>query len=90
MRIGAPTEAEQPMRAWAHQNRDAADELAEIAYRCALGGADIVKDDHGLANQKTAPFRERLELTFGVRHREEVRIPYEAVVIGYSGRLTDR
>lgn len=34
-------------------------ELAEIAYRCVLGGADIIKDDHGLANQVTAPFRER-------------------------------
>ncbi|WP_425417477.1 RuBisCO large subunit C-terminal-like domain-containing protein [Oricola indica] len=38
-----------------------ADELAEIAYRCSLGGADIVKDDHGLANQAMAPFRERVE-----------------------------
>jgi len=34
-------------------------ELAEIARRCVLGGADIIKDDHGLANQKMAPFRER-------------------------------
>ena len=35
--------------------------LAEIAYRCTLGGADIIKDDHGLANQKMAPFGERVK-----------------------------
>lgn len=35
-------------------------ELAEIARRCVLGGADIIKDDHGLANQKMAPFGDRV------------------------------
>ena len=35
--------------------------LAEIAYRCALAGADIVKDDHGLTNQHMAPFKKRCE-----------------------------
>ncbi|MEQ8589507.1 MAG: RuBisCO large subunit C-terminal-like domain-containing protein [Roseitalea porphyridii] len=35
-------------------------ELAGIASRCVLGGADIIKDDHGLANQRMAPFRERV------------------------------
>jgi hypothetical protein len=29
-----------------------ADELADLAYRFALGGIDIIKDDHGLANQE--------------------------------------
>jgi len=37
------------------------EELAELAYRFALGGIDIVKDDHGLANQSFAPFEERVE-----------------------------
>lgn len=37
-----------------------ADELAELAYRFALGGVDIIKDDHGIADQPTAPFMERL------------------------------
>ena len=36
-------------------------ELAELAYQFALGGIDIVKDDHGLADQPFAPFRERVE-----------------------------
>ncbi len=37
------------------------DELADMAYRFALGGIDIVKDDHSLANQPFAPFEERVE-----------------------------
>lgn len=37
------------------------DELAELAYRFAKGGIDIIKDDHGLANQEFAPFDERVK-----------------------------
>ena len=39
-----------------------ADTLAEISYRCALAGAEIIKDDHGLTNQHMAPFKERVEI----------------------------
>ena len=35
--------------------------LAELCYRFARAGADIVKDDHNLADQPSAPFRERVE-----------------------------
>ncbi len=35
--------------------------LAELAYNFALGGIDLIKDDHGLANQSFAPFKERVE-----------------------------
>ncbi len=35
--------------------------LAEFAYQFALGGIDIIKDDHGLTNQPFSPFRERVE-----------------------------
>jgi ribulose-bisphosphate carboxylase large chain len=34
--------------------------LARICYALAAGGADIVKDDHGLADQASAPFQERV------------------------------
>lgn len=34
--------------------------LAETAYACAAGGIDIIKDDHGLANQEFATYRERV------------------------------
>jgi ribulose-bisphosphate carboxylase large chain len=37
-----------------------ADELAELAHQLALGGIDIIKDDHGLADQPFAPFDERV------------------------------
>ena len=36
-------------------------ELAELAEQFALGGIDIIKDDHGLAEQHTAEFNERVE-----------------------------
>lgn len=36
--------------------------IADVAYRCALGGLDIIKDDHGLANQPLSAFEERVRL----------------------------
>jgi len=35
-------------------------DLATLAYRFALGGMDVIKDDHGLADQPFAPFEERV------------------------------
>ncbi len=35
-------------------------ELARLAADCALGGLDLIKDDHSLADQPRAPFRERV------------------------------
>jgi ribulose-bisphosphate carboxylase large chain len=35
-------------------------EIGDLCYRFALGGIDIIKDDHGLADQTYAPFRERV------------------------------
>lgn len=37
-------------------------DLAQLAYKFALGGIDIIKDDHGLSNQSFSPFEERVEL----------------------------
>ena len=34
--------------------------LAELAYQLALGGIDIIKEDHGLTDQPFAPFAERV------------------------------
>ncbi|MDN5849296.1 MAG: RuBisCO large subunit C-terminal-like domain-containing protein [Nitrococcus sp.] len=36
------------------------EQLARLCRDFALGGLDIVKDDHGLADQASAPFRERV------------------------------
>lgn len=35
-------------------------ELADLAHQFALGGMHFVKDDHGLVDQATSPFAERL------------------------------
>lgn len=35
-------------------------ELAELAYRFALGGVDLIKDDHGLADQAFSAFEGRV------------------------------
>ncbi len=35
-------------------------DLAELAYRFALGGIDLIKDDHGLTNQTFCPFDQRV------------------------------
>lgn len=40
----------------------ASTDLAEVAYCCAENGIDIIKDDHGLANQVFAPYKERVRL----------------------------
>lgn len=36
-------------------------DLAQMAYEFALGGLDLIKDDHGLADQSFTPFKERVE-----------------------------
>jgi len=36
-------------------------DLAQMAYEMALGGVDIIKDDHGLSNQVFSPFTERVK-----------------------------
>ncbi len=38
----------------------AAEELAKLAHAAALGGIDIIKDDHGLADQIYSPFGARV------------------------------
>lgn len=38
-------------------------QLATMAGQLALGGIDIIKDDHGLADQPFAPFKERVTRT---------------------------
>lgn len=36
-------------------------DMADLAYLCALGGIDIIKDDHGLGDQPFAPYWERMQ-----------------------------
>lgn len=68
-------------------------ELAEIAYRCVMGGADIIKDDHGLANQAFAPFRERASAVSEAVARANAKTGgsarYFVNVTGHSGYAVD-
>lgn len=40
------------------------DKMAELCRTFALGGIDIIKDDHGLADHEFCPFKERVEKCF--------------------------
>ena len=49
------------------------DELAEMALQFASGGIDIIKDDHGLTDQKSAPFEYRAKKCIeSVRKGEQI------------------
>ena len=55
-----------------------AERLAQTTYELALGGIDLIKDDHSLANQEFAPFRERVErCAAAVRRERSARGPTE-------------
>jgi len=62
--------------------------LAEEAYRCALGGIDLIKDDHGLMDQPFAPFRRRVEqAAAAVRRANEETGGHTAYIPNVSGGL---
>lgn len=48
-------------------------EFAERAYLFSRGGMDLIKDDHGLTNQESAPFRSRvISCVRAVRKGEQI------------------
>ena len=55
------------------------EELAAMAYRLALGGVQLIKDDHGLADQAFAPFEARLEAVTAAVARAERESGMKAV-----------
>ncbi|MFO7780097.1 MAG: RuBisCO large subunit C-terminal-like domain-containing protein [Spirochaetia bacterium] len=59
--------------------------LAKIAYDCALGGIDIIKDDHGLANQPVTEFEERVRLCTEAVARANQETGYRSV---YAPNIT--
>lgn len=61
-------------------------ELAEQAFELAMGGIDIIKDDHGLANQAYAPFNARVEaVTEALRKAERQK----GMKAAYFPNITD-
>jgi len=66
-------------------------ELADLAYRFALGGGDFVKDDHNLVDDTFAEFRERVDLCQRAVERAEQetgrRCVYAANLSAPAGEL---
>ncbi len=67
--------------------------LAEQAYHFALGGADLIKDDHGLADQSFAPFRERVQRCADAVRRANretgMNCLYLANILGTADRVAE-
>jgi len=56
-------------------------QLADIVYQCALGGIDIIKDDHGLSNQPFAPFEERVTLCSAAVERANHKTGHKSIYV---------
>lgn len=69
-------------------------ELAHAAAECVLGGIDLLKDDHSLSDQPSAPFRERLfaiaEAVRAANRRSGRRSIYLPNLTGPVDRLFER
>lgn len=54
-------------------------QLAELTYKFAIGGIDIIKDDHGLADQGFAPFRERVARSADAVRSANAKTGYKSI-----------
>lgn len=68
--------------------------IADQAYQFAIGGLDIIKDDHGLANQPFAPFRERVAVVSEAVRRANAetggRSIYAPMISGPSEQIVEQ
>ncbi|RLD04511.1 MAG: ribulose 1,5-bisphosphate carboxylase large subunit, partial [Chloroflexi bacterium] len=55
--------------------------LADYAYQFALGGIDMIKDDHGLADQSFSPFGERVELCAAAVAKANAETGFKSIYI---------
>ena len=67
------------------------DEIADQAYRFALGGIDLIKDDHGILDQVFCPFEERVsrcaEAVDRANRQTGLRSIYMANITGRMDRI---
>lgn len=56
-------------------------ELSELAYQLALGGIDIIKDDHGIADQSFSPFEQRVRLCAKAVQRANKKTGYSCIYV---------
>lgn len=61
------------------------EELAELAYKFALGGIDIIQDDQGLSNQAFSPFERRVKLCAQAVRRANKETGYNCI---YAPNIT--
>jgi len=68
--------------------------LAEMARQYALGGADVIKDDHGLTSQPLSPFKERvracIEAVSEVNAGRETKTLYAPNVTAPADEILER
>jgi len=67
-----------------------ANDLAFLAGEFAAGGVDIIKDDHGLANQKFSTFEERVEKCQNAVAKINPQTVYAPNVSGPMGEIKNR
>jgi len=60
-------------------------DLAEQTYKFALGGIDIIKDDHGITDQPFARFKERVERCAEAVRRANQQTGYHTIYIPSLG-----
>jgi S-methyl-5-thioribulose 1-phosphate isomerase len=69
-------------------------DLADLAYKLALGGIDIIKEDHGLTDQPFAPFAERVPRCAEAVERANRQTGYRSLyvpnVTGPADQIIDR
>jgi ribulose-bisphosphate carboxylase large chain len=65
-------------------------QLAEQAYKFAMGGIDIIKDDHGLANQVFAPFEERVKHCAEAVAEANLKTGYKCIYMPSLGTRADK
>jgi ribulose-bisphosphate carboxylase large chain len=70
------------------------DQLADMAYQCALGGLDIMKDDHGITDLPFSPFEERVsriaEAVAKANRQTGLNCIYAANITGPADELVER
>jgi ribulose-bisphosphate carboxylase large chain len=70
------------------------EQLADMAYQCALGGLDIMKDDHGISNLPFSPFEERVpciaEAVAKANRETGLNCIYAANITGPAQRIVER
>ncbi len=54
-------------------------QLADLCYQFALGGIDIIKDDHGLADQTFSPFEERVRTCAEAVQKANAKTGYKSI-----------